>query len=190
LIAEVFKKGFVVFKKDTSHLLPVVEGLSISLESGLYGTDLTQRFLLDPTTQPLTVLGVSDPTVDLFFESFGYFSSKHIIFHKYHQTKAMGWHHDVFDRSLLLALVYLGTEDFEFSDGGVLELARCCVDKNGMPVSEPEVFERILPNPDTVVFINNTDPTLLHRVTPLIVPKTRMVLSGQLGIAEVMLKKE
>jgi hypothetical protein len=189
-----FKSGFFQIECDTGQLLPLVRDLKPSLESGRYGSDLTQSFPLDPETQPETVIGIKDARIHDFFRGIaeqaelGVFSSRHIILHRYHKSKSMNWHHDVFDRSLILALAYLGDTCFTEDDGGVLEIAKCSVNAQGLPIGEPDIIHRALPNPNTVVLINNTDPTILHRVTPMLTSKIRTVLSCQLGYAEIMIR--
>lgn len=192
--SELFKSGFVQLECETGHLIPVVRNLKASTESGRYGSDLSQAFQLDPETQPETVLGVSDDRISELFTGIlsglelGRFTSSHIILHRYRKTKAMNWHHDVFDRSIVLALAYLSEDTFSESDGGILEIGRCHVDEAGIPTGPPKVVHRVLPNKNTIVLLNNTDPTLMHRVTPMLSDMTRIVLSCQLGYAEMVFR--
>lgn len=192
--SRLFRSGFLELEQGTDHLLPIVRDMKPSLESGRYGSDLTQSFPLDHATQPETVLGVEDARVSEFFQSIasslklGPFSSAHTILHRYHKSKAMNWHHDVFDRASVLILAYVNEHLFSEEDGGVLEIARCEVNAEGFPVGTPAVVHRVLPNPNTVVVINNTDPTVLHRVTPMKTSKTRTVLSCQLGYSEITVR--
>lgn len=191
---QLFRSGFTQIEHDTSSVFHVVQNLKATNESGRYGSDLTQAFPLDPSTQPETVVGITDPSIHALFKeisqktNLGAFSSSHIILHRYQKSKAMNWHHDVFDRAFILALAYLGDTLFTEEDGGVLEIARCSVNTEGLPIGTPQIIHRVLPNPNTIILINNTDPTILHRVTPVQSSKIRTVLSCQFGYAEITIR--
>jgi Rps23 Pro-64 3,4-dihydroxylase Tpa1-like proline 4-hydroxylase len=185
-----FKDGFLVLDVDTSFLMKLPLSISFGKESGLYGSDATQTFKLDSECQPLTSF-VDDVFARQFFlklvKPFGFFSTANIIIHKYVKSNAMNWHHDVFDRSVLLVLAYISEDLFTEEDGGLLEIGRCEVDSKGFPIAEPKTVKTVLPNLGTVVLLNNTDPTLFHRVTPVQSEKTRLVVSCQLGFSDMVM---
>jgi len=187
-----FKNGYAVIYQDTALLKKEVESAVFGKETGKYGSDLTQTFKLNPSTQPATGVLQNFKSHSFFIEllkAYGNFSTTHIMVHRYKKSNAMNWHHDVFDRSIVLALAYISDDSFTEIDGGVLEIGRCCVDSSGTPIGQPIVVSRHLPNTGVIVLINNTDPTLLHRVTPVTTQKIRTVVSCQLGFSDMTMVK-
>jgi len=117
-----------------------------------------------------------------FHKNFETFNDMTMLAHNFKINNQIGFHTDYIEASFLGVIVYLGDSDFKKTDGGYLELAKCKVTDEGKPILDTiQIIQEVLPNHGTVVFISNTNPCFLHRVTPLNSNKKRISHACRFG---------
>lgn len=139
---------------------------------------------------------VKQPYFDYWRHVYGEFDEIHVNINKVTQTGEMPWHFDGYDGTLLQILCYPNLDDFEESDGGHLLVGRPdTLYREGDPMphwvpekslddiltKNVEVTQRYVPNTHSVVILNNSDPSFVHRVTKLTSNKTRHTVIATLG---------
>ena len=124
----------------------------------------------------------TDPYFSFITKRYGEFTKKTAIGLKYGKGNALGWHYDIDDPALVLMFLYISEDRFTKDDGGQLRLGRCHVDKDGIPdLRTVRTLEEITPLHGRLVVLDNTRPTLLHKVNRIMSEKNRYVISGKLG---------
>jgi len=137
---------------------------------------------------------------DYWRHVYGDFDEIHVNINKVDQTGEMPWHFDGFDGTLLQILCYPNMDDFEEKDGGHFLVGRPDnLYRNGdpMPHWDPQssldniltknvkVTQKYVPNRNSVVILNNNDPSFVHRVTQLKADKTRYTIIATLGFSSL-----
>jgi hypothetical protein len=125
----------------------------------------------------------SDPSFAWFHGVLGPFSHKTIMTTRIRKSGGIGFHHDVKESTAIIVLLYLTDSTFSLEDGGFLEMARVGrLKPTAMPDSEMIPFgSPIVPQEGKLVFLNNFDPTFVHRVSQIVSEKSRFTVSCQLG---------
>lgn len=90
------------------------------------------------------------------------------------------WHSDLEEGTDSLGMLYLTANEFDLKEGGLLQLGY----KVGSEVLE---ISSLTPNSGNFVLLDNTDASLVHRVTPLLEPKERYSVVGFFGTRESLL---
>ena len=131
---------------------------------------------------------------------YGDFDEIHININKVDQTGEMPWHFDGYDGTFLQILCYPNIDDFKEKDGGHLLVGRPDTlynEADPMPHWDPEssldniltnnvkVTQKYVPNRDSVVILNNIDPSFVHRVTKLTADKKRYTIIATLGFSSL-----
>ena len=137
---------------------------------------------------------------DYWKHVYGDFDEIHVNINKVDQTGEMPWHFDGYDGTFLQILCYPNMDDFEEKDGGHFLVGRpdnLYKDGDPMPHWDPEssldniltnnvkVTQKYVPNRDSVVILNNSDPSFVHRVTQLKADKTRYTVIATLGYSSL-----
>lgn len=197
-IGELFKKGYTISRigpNRATHFLEEVKKQTFVVSQDYRDPEMSAPMITDwdakvdgPVVKahnaPFAFNWIWDVFGDSewFKSSFGKFTNGSVIVNKYRPGDGMGWHYDVPDATFLQTMIYLGDSDFIETDGGGLEIGRCRVTSNGLPIKDSIIpVETVLPNHGTVVTILNTAPTLLHRVLPLNSPKSRFTIVCRYG---------
>jgi len=182
LLAEINRQSYVVSQdyRDPEITAPMITAWDAETDR-----EVVAVHNAPPALQKFWVEFGSCPSMRWFHENFGPFTQGSVIINKYRHGDGMGWHYDVPDSTMLQCLIYVGDVDFAENDGGCLEIGRCNVNNHGIPQKDSIIpLSTIPPTHGTVVTILNTNPTLLHRVTPLKAPKNRFTLVCRYGYLE------
>jgi len=126
---------------------------------------------------------VSDSHLMWFNKNFGKFSRLSKQFHNFQVDDYLKFHFDYKDAVPVIAILYIGSDDFDYSDGGYLEIGRCSVDSD-FEIESVQPIQKILPNHGTLIFINNLTPFFAHAVSALQVSKPRYTAVCQFGYSE------
>jgi hypothetical protein len=137
---------------------------------------------------------------DYWKHIYGDFDEIHININKVDQTGEMPWHFDGYDGTFLQILCYPNIDDFEEKDGGHFLVGRpdnLYKDGDPMPHWDPKssldniltnnvkVTQKYVPNRDSVVILNNIDPSFVHKVTQLKADKIRYTVIATLGYSSL-----
>lgn len=185
-------------------LLLEARSLNFQSESGNYGTDNLSSVSPEFEHTP-EITTITTPFIEEFWSDFqknfhfltnhlGPFTHRRVMTHRYNKKDGMNWHHDIFDGTVALNILYLTKDRFEpwAGDGGRLLVGRGEVDARGVPQQIEMVggqsivggYDSITPKHGVVVTINNMNPTILHMVEPLNCRKERITMSCQFGYIE------
>ena len=140
------------------------------------------------------------PYFDYWTHVYGDFDEIHININKVDQTGEMPWHFDGYDGTFLQILCYPNMDDFEEKDGGHLLVGRpstLYTPGDPFPHWDPEssldhiltnevkITQKYVPNRNSVVLLNNNDPSFVHKVTKLTADKTRHTIIATLGFSSL-----
>lgn len=125
----------------------------------------------------------ADKAFSWFHGVLGPFTQKTIMSTRIQRHGGIGFHHDVKESTAMIVLLYLTDLDFLLEDGGFLEMGRVSrLKTTAMPDSDMLPFDApIIPKDGKLVFLNNLDPTFVHRVSQMVAEKSRFTISCQLG---------
>ena len=97
----------------------------------------------------------------------------------------MDWHHDVGERGVAIALLYLSEHEVSKGDGGELMVSRVTRDSNGYPVDH-EVTGVFTPTHGRLVLLDASSLAFEHKVNQYINSSNhRYCLASVLGIPRV-----
>jgi hypothetical protein len=126
--------------------------------------------------------------------NFGVFSQFSVMVNKFSKNNGMIWHNDHLDSTFLSVLIYLSKDIFEENDGGYLELGRIYNTDYVMdarpPSEEVSLLRSVLPNHGTIVLLNNTQITSVHRVEKMISDKERYTILCHFGYWQNIVHKK
>lgn len=144
-----------------------------------------QSFNAEKKGHPMVTFPKQD-TCPLLFEFFSERAKevgKNLVFihaNKFGFGDSAPWHNDLEDGTTHLGMLYLTSDNFDLSEGGVLHLGL----KSGLEVIE---VASLTPNAGNFILIDNTLPDLVHKVTPLLSHKERFSVVGFFGTRESLL---
>lgn len=134
-------------------------------------------------------LGMSEATAH-WRAHMGDWSRTNCMLQRGKKGDSMVWHHDSYDPMHLVCLVYFSDEVWVPEDGGQLEVGVGDIDENGFLLDDSKVLvtDAISPNHGTIVWLLNTNPRCVHRVTEIKADKTRYTMVGQFGYRENVMR--
>jgi Rps23 Pro-64 3,4-dihydroxylase Tpa1-like proline 4-hydroxylase len=134
-------------------------------------------------------LGMSEATAHMRAHM-GDWSRVNCMLQRGRRGDSMVWHHDSYDPMHMVCLVYFTDDEWKPEDGGQLQVGVGDIDQNGFLVDQAQVQVRssISPNHGTVVWLMNTNPRFVHRVTEIKTDKIRYSMVGQFGYRENVMR--
>jgi Rps23 Pro-64 3,4-dihydroxylase Tpa1-like proline 4-hydroxylase len=117
---------------------------------------------------------------------YGDFSRINVMLQKSAPGHQMDWHFDGMDPMDLVCLIYFTESEWKAEQGGQLLVGEGDCNEYGLIDDQDgvRVIDAISPGPGKVVWTLNTNPRMVHKVTPVTTDKSRIVLIGQFGYQE------
>jgi len=127
---------------------------------------------------------------------YGNFDELVVSVNKMEKGSSMDWHWDGFDGSVLQLMLYVNLEKRTKEDGGLIEIGKSIDpmvnEDDPFPHWSPStglnevtgdviVTGSLVPDNNVGIVLNNNNPTLVHRVTPLLTDKIRYSVLLQCG---------
>mgnify|MGYP003625520141 FL=1 len=200
MLNELFRDGFIVTKLPTDEadrILEVIKGDTFvpdrpgSPDIAFWETDNPSQNQSVPEVYQAFVeaLGRSEFTNHIRCHM-GNWSRVNVMLQRGKAGDSMEWHHDSYDPMHMVCLAYFGEDGWCPEDGGQLEIGEGDVGEEGFLLDQSAVRVRasISPNHGTLVWMLNTNPRWVHRVTEIQCTKTRYTLIGQFGYRENVLR--
>lgn len=123
------------------------------------------------------------PLIVSFFRERAMELGKNLVFihaNRFRIGDSAPWHNDLEEGTDLLGMLYLTSDQFDLSEGGLLQLGL----KQGSDVTE---IASLTPNAGNFILLDNANSSLVHRVSPLLSMKERFSVVGFFGTRESLL---
>jgi hypothetical protein len=191
-----FNQGFVINHidlKKADSLLEVLKRQVFNSHSGVYQNNHPPQVVSwsyhENQTPPSIFEFWSELAKSSFFDLFtlnyGDFSQLKMSAHKYLKNQTLLWHQDFHEALPINNVLYLADAPVKEEDGGLLEVGKWRVDRNGWgQQKEVSKIATVLPSHGTLVTMFNMNPTIVHAVTPMKGDYGRYSLICRMGYRE------